>query len=67
VMKHLRRRGAPSRTGVVKRQLSDAERLYEAGWSLARIGEHFGVDGETVRRAFRGAGVEIRPRRGWPA
>jgi hypothetical protein len=65
VMRHLDRRGTPRRTGVVKRQLSEAKRLYEDGWSLARIGEHFGVDGETVRQAFLRAGIRTRPRRGW--
>jgi hypothetical protein len=36
----------------------------EDGWSLARIGERLGVDGETVRRAFLRSGIETRPRSG---
>lgn len=65
VLAHLERRGAQRRSGVVTKNIDEASRLYEQGWSLARVGEHFGVDGETVRRALRAAGVTLRPRRGW--
>jgi uncharacterized protein (DUF433 family) len=65
VLAHLHRQGAPRRSGTVKKSINEATRLYDQGWSLARIGEHFGVDGETVRRALRAAGVTLRPRRGW--
>jgi hypothetical protein len=54
----------PRRIGVVTRQLSKAKQLYEEGWSLARIGEHFGVHGETVRKALIAAQIPIRPRAG---
>jgi|1185.fasta_scaffold301550_1 transposase len=64
VMAHLERQGAPRRCGTVTKNLNEATRLYEQGWSLARVGDHFGVDGETVRRALRAAGVTLRPRRG---
>jgi hypothetical protein len=32
------------RRGLSPNQADDAIRLYESGWSLARIGEHLGVD-----------------------
>ena len=65
VMAHLERQRAPRRSGIVTRNIDEATRLYEEGWSLARVGEHFGVDGETVRRTLRASGVDLRPRRGW--
>jgi DNA-binding transcriptional ArsR family regulator len=65
VMAHLERQTAPRRSGTVTKDIDEAIRLYEGGWSLDRVGEHFGVDGETVRRALRAAGVTLRPRRGW--
>jgi transposase-like protein len=65
VMAHLDRQGTPRRSGTVTKNINEAIRLYETGWSLARVGKHFGVDGETVRRGLRAAGVTLRPRRGW--
>ena len=35
-------------------------RLYRNGWSLARLGEKFGVDDMTVRRYLLLAGVVMR-------
>ena len=66
VLEHIRRQGAPRRTGVVLRRIHEAQRLYELGWSLRRVGDHLGVDAETVRQTFKGAGLELRPRNGWP-
>jgi len=65
VMTHLDRADAERRSGVIQRHLEEARRLYEAGSSLARVADHFGVDGETVRQAFKNAGISLRPRRGW--
>jgi len=65
VMAHLERNGAPRRTGAVTKNINEATRLYEAGWSLAQVGAHLGVNAETTRRALRAAGVTLRPRRGW--
>jgi hypothetical protein len=65
VLARVKRKGVPRRTGVVARQLPEAQRLYENDWSLARVGEHLGIDGETVRQAFLRADVELRPRPGW--
>jgi lambda repressor-like predicted transcriptional regulator len=36
--------------------------LYEQGWSLTRLGEHFGRDAGTVRKELRAAGVKMRKR-----
>ena len=65
VLAHLNRADVEPRTGVVTRRLDAACELYQAGWSLARIGREFGVNAETVRRALRAAQVQICPRRGW--
>ena len=65
VMTHLDRAGVERRTGVIDRHLDEARDLYESGSSLARVAERFGVDGETVRQAFKNAGISLRPRRGW--
>ena len=65
VMTHLDRAGAERRTGLIERHLNEAHRLYESGSSLARVAEHFGVDAETVRRAFKNADIPLRPSRGW--
>jgi AraC-like DNA-binding protein len=65
VMTHVDRGGVERRTGLIDRHLDEARNLYESGSSLTRVAEHFGVDGETVRQAFRKAGISLRPRRGW--
>jgi hypothetical protein len=65
VMTHLDGAGAERRTGLIQRHLTEARSLYESGSSLVRVAEHFGVDGETVRRAFKQAGISLRARRGW--
>jgi uncharacterized protein (DUF433 family) len=65
VIAHLERQGAPRRSGIVANNIDEAIRLYKEGWSLARVGEHFDVDAETVRRALRTAKVALRPRNGW--
>jgi hypothetical protein len=46
VMAHLERQGAPRRSGIVTKNINEATRLYEAGWSLAQVGERLHVDGE---------------------
>jgi hypothetical protein len=65
VMTHLDRAGLERRAGRIDRHLNEARGLYESGSSLAGIAEHFGVDAETVRQAFKDAGISMRPRRGW--
>lgn len=65
-LEHLERRGVPRRACVARLTGSDlttAAELYAAGQSLAQVGKHFGVHGETVRRAFLKAELPVRPRR----
>jgi hypothetical protein len=52
----VKRQGLPSRVRVIDRNLPEARQLYEQGWSTARIGKHFGVAGDTVRRVLTKAG-----------
>ena len=66
VRAHLQQQGVPRRPAV--RKLTDqdvvlAGQLYTAGDSLATVGRHFGVHGETLRREFKKSGVQVRPRR----
>ncbi|MEV0650954.1 hypothetical protein AB0I28_37455 [Phytomonospora sp. NPDC050363] len=46
--------------GLAAGQVDEAARLYEAGWSLARIGDRLKVDAETVRSRLRERGVRMR-------
>jgi hypothetical protein len=67
VLAYLERHGIPRRANTRKltdAQVAEAGVLYGQGWSLIRLGEHFGVDDETVRRSLRRIGVQLRPRRG---
>ena len=41
--------------------IAEAARLYEAGWSLASLGDHLGVTARTVQRAFVKAEIPRRP------
>jgi hypothetical protein len=57
----LRRAGVTlRRQGVPAEPLSEAARLYAAGWSCQRLVECYGCDAETVRQALRHAGVVLR-------
>lgn len=57
----LRKLGIPlRRQGLYGADLVEAIRLYGEGWSLARLGERFGCDAETVRQALKRAGVRRR-------
>ena len=56
--------GAESRRGIVERRTDEAAALYWRGWSLARIGQRYGVYLSTVRHAMLRAGVRMRPRPG---
>lgn len=64
VMANLSRLGAESRRGIVERRIDDASALYLRGWSLAKIGQRYGVYPSTVRDALLRAGVRTRPRPG---
>jgi hypothetical protein len=40
--------------------IAEAARLYESGWSLARLADHFGVAARTVQNGLVKAGVPRR-------
>jgi lambda repressor-like predicted transcriptional regulator len=46
--------------GLQQPDVERAARLYNQGWSLTRLGEHFGCDAETVRKELRSAGLVMR-------
>jgi lambda repressor-like predicted transcriptional regulator len=60
----LDRARVPRHHDLTAERLKDAAGLYEAGWSAARLGEHFDVSPDTMLRHLRSSGVTIRPRRG---
>ncbi|WP_026124255.1 helix-turn-helix domain-containing protein [Nocardiopsis baichengensis] len=63
VSKILKRHGAQMRrTGLSLDQIDEAARLYEEGWSLARIGEKMEVSPDTVRLRLLERGVRMRDR-----
>jgi hypothetical protein len=41
-------------------EIGEAARLYRAGWSLERIGQHLGFDGMTIYRHLIYLGVQMR-------
>jgi hypothetical protein len=51
---------ARRRQGLSSAQLGEAAQLYESGWSVAKIGRIFGVNGTTVWRAFVVARLQMR-------
>jgi lambda repressor-like predicted transcriptional regulator len=54
------------RQGLREDDLAELARLYQEGWSLARLGEKYDCDDETVRQFLLRHGVAMRPRRGGP-
>jgi DNA-directed RNA polymerase specialized sigma24 family protein len=64
VMKHVERSGAPRRRNLLTHRLDEARQLYDQGWSLARIGQHLGVNASTVWHALRKAEVRMRDTHG---
>ena len=68
VLAHLERNGVPRRRMGPKlsdEDVDEAAVLYRDGLSLEAIGHLFLVAPDTVAKALRHVGVEIRPRRGW--
>lgn len=47
--------------GLPADNIAEASRLYESGWSLARVGNHLHVNASTVPNILRRIGGEIRP------
>jgi hypothetical protein len=65
VSKILKRRGVTMRMqGLTAEQIDEAVRLYEAGWSLARIGGRMNVDPTTVLARLREQTVRTRDAQG---
>lgn len=59
----LKQRGVPTRMNALKPVLIDEmARLYEAGWTLAKIGKHMQVSPEGLRPRLLERGVRMRPR-----
>ena len=54
----------PHPRGLHPEDVGRAATLYRSGWSLARVGEDFGVNASTVMNALKREGVEMRPRQG---
>jgi len=54
----------PHQRGLHPEDVGRATRLYRSGWSLARVGEEFGVNASTVMKVLKREGVEMRPRQG---
>ena len=50
--------------GLTPEQVTEAVRLYEAGWSLARVATQFGVSTRHVHDRLRAAGVVMRDSHG---
>lgn len=48
------------RRGLSPDQVDEAIHLYHLGWSLARVGEHLGVDPTAVRNRLQERGVGTR-------
>ncbi|PRW64761.1 hypothetical protein CEP50_02685 [Actinopolyspora mortivallis] len=63
----LHRHGVPMRRrGLSAEQIDDAVRLYNQGWSLARIAARMDVAAGTVRQRLHERGVPIRDTQGQP-
>jgi hypothetical protein len=61
IVRHLEAAAVPTRYRILSDgHVAEARQLYEQGWSLARLGEHFGVATRTVLNAFQRAGVSTR-------
>jgi hypothetical protein len=54
------------RRGLSPDQVDDAIRLYDSGWSLARIGDHLSINPTTVLNRLRAHGIPTRDTHGRP-
>jgi DNA-directed RNA polymerase specialized sigma24 family protein len=61
----LHRHRVPIRGRLSGEQIDEAVRLYERGWSLARIGEKLRVTANTVRARLQERDVRMRDAQGW--
>jgi hypothetical protein len=61
VSAHLHRQGVTvRRQGLDAEGVAHAVRLYEDGWSVARIGDRLGVDATTAWTALKAHGIAMR-------
>jgi DNA-binding CsgD family transcriptional regulator len=66
VAAHLDRAGITNRRGAMTpEQVTDAIDLYTQGWSLASIGNHFGLYPTSIYYWLKKEGLLLRPRAGW--
>lgn len=62
IVRHFDDAGVSTRYRILSEaDVAKAAILYEQGWSLTRVGEHFGIAARTVQNAFRAAGIPTRP------
>nr|CTQ94903.1 hypothetical protein [Kibdelosporangium sp. MJ126-NF4] len=54
------------RRGLSPDQVDHAIHLYNLGWSLARVGDHLGVNHTTVLNKLRERGIPTRDTHGRP-
>jgi hypothetical protein len=65
VAAHLDRAGITNRRGAMTpQQVAEAIVLYAQGWSLAKIGNHFGLYPTSIYYWLKKEGVRLRPRGG---
>ncbi len=63
VVRLLQDRGVAVRHRIISEEdVALAQTLYDQGWSLARVGDEFGVAAWTVLAAFRRVGIPTRRR-----
>jgi len=61
VSRHLHRQGVKMRRqGLAEQQIIDSARLYEQGWSCAKIARHYDVNPGTIWLKLRAIGVQMR-------
>lgn len=56
---------ARSQRGINPAQVQEAAALYRTGWSLQRLAEHYGFDGQTIHTHLKRSGVQMRGPHDW--
>ncbi len=49
------------RQSLTRKQMADAAALYESGRSLSQVAAKMSLKYDTIRLAFKAAGVKLRP------
>jgi len=67
ISKIIRDAGVPIRQqrAISQAQVAEAAALYRQGWSLTRLAEHYGFDGQTIHTHLKRFGVEMRGPHDW--